>query len=87
MCLKTEIQISEYSSSNGMLLKWENTSSIKVEIEEGEVCIKANVAGLRSLANHLLNLAQEKVPQNIHLHLDDMNGLEEGSCGLIIEKK
>ncbi|WP_420330042.1 Imm32 family immunity protein [Parachlamydia acanthamoebae] len=39
------------------------------------------------MANHLLNLAQEKVPTNCHFHLDENNSLEKGSTELIIQKK
>jgi len=42
--------------------------------------------GLISLANHLLNLAQDDFPKGYHFHLDDYGCFEEGSNELIIEK-
>ncbi|MEU3821691.1 hypothetical protein AB0E74_19040 [Streptomyces sp. NPDC030392] len=53
----------------------------------GEVVIEANAAGLRTLAGHLLVLAGEGVTDGAHLHLDDGNGLEEGSVGLVLERR
>lgn len=60
---------------------------IEVKYENETVVISANKAGLFSLANHLLNLAQEEIPVGYHLHLDESNSLEEGSVDLIIQKK
>ena len=48
--------------------------------------IIANKEGLTSLANHLLNLAQDNVPRGYHLHFDESNSLKDGSSELIIEK-
>jgi len=39
------------------------------------------------LANHLLNLSQENIPSGYHLHFDEYNSLENGSCDLIIQKQ
>jgi hypothetical protein len=49
--------------------------------------LTANKEGLLSLANHLLNLAQDKIPSGYHMHFDENNSLEEGSLDLILEKK
>ena len=46
--------------------------------------ISANAAGLRSLANHLMALADEE--SHSHFHLDEYNSLEEHSVELIVEK-
>ncbi|MER5361977.1 zinc ribbon domain-containing protein, partial [Streptomyces sp. NPDC002785] len=35
---------------------------------------------------HLLVLAGEGVPDGAHLHLEDSNGLEDGSVGLVLER-
>jgi len=48
--------------------------------------IIANKEGLLSLANHLVNLAQDAIPKGSHIHFDDSNSLEDGSVELIIEK-
>lgn len=46
--------------------------------------ISANREGMISLANIMLDLA-EGLP-GAHLHLDESNSLEDGSCELIIER-
>ncbi|WP_339133089.1 hypothetical protein WJM95_29185 [Streptomyces sp. f51] len=48
--------------------------------------IEANAAGLRTLAGHLLTLAQDGTPDGTHLHLEEHNGLEEGSASLVLER-
>ena len=85
--MKIELDIPEYNSSQGIKYNWENGFKIEVKYSDGVVLIEANKEGLISLANHLLNIAQENVPQNYHLHFDEYNSLEEGSLELIIEKK
>ncbi|MER5763837.1 hypothetical protein [Streptomyces sp. NPDC002082] len=65
---------------------WEADARIEVRGLGGEVVIEANAAGLRTLAGHLLVLAAEGVPDGSHLHLEDSNGLEEGSLSLVLER-
>jgi hypothetical protein len=68
-----------------MYFNWEEGFEISVRVEdEGIVVISANEEGLRSLANHLLMLAD--APGRDHFHLDEYNSLEEGSSELIVEK-
>ena len=50
------------------------------------IILNSNKVGLVSLANHLLNLAQEDVPSGYHIHLDAYGSFEEGSSDLIISK-
>lgn len=50
------------------------------------IVIEANAAGLRTLAGHLLTLAQDGTPDGTHLHLEEHNGLEEGSASLVLER-
>lgn len=83
--MKIEINISKYMPKDGLQLEWEDNSSIKV-ISHGEVNIKANCAGLVSLARLLLTLAQEEVPNGYHIHLDENNSLEDDSDNLVIER-
>ncbi len=80
------ISVHEYVASQGIRLSWQPGSRIEMHSLAGEVVIKANRAGLISLANHLLTLAQENVPAGNHLHFDDSNALEQGSCSLIVER-
>lgn len=84
---KIELAIPEYDSEKGIVYKWENGFDIQAQIENGTIKILANKEGLLSLANHLLNLAQDGIPSGYHLHFDEYNSLEEGSQDLIIEKK
>lgn len=51
------------------------------------VCIEANKEGLISLARHILELAQEDVPEFEHIHLDEYNSLEDNSAELTIVKR
>ena len=68
-----------------MELHWEDDFTIKVRIEkDGAVVLSANEDGLRSLASHLLALAEED--PGSHIHYDEGNSLEEGSAELIVEK-
>ncbi len=84
--IKKEIEIIEYDNNKGLQFNWEEGFTIKIMCDNGLIEIIANEAGLCSLANHLLNLAQEGVPFGTHIHLDEYNSLEEGSCEIIIEK-
>ena len=84
--MKVEIELPDYDPSRGFVFKWEEGFEIEHKIQDGVAIIKANKAGLISLANHLLNLAQDSYSQGYHFHLDDYNCLEEGSNELIIER-
>jgi hypothetical protein len=84
--MKLKIEVPQFSPEKGIEYRWEFGFSIEVKTVNNSVCISANREGLISLANHLLNLAQEKVPQGHHLHFDEYNSLEEGSLQMIIEK-
>ena len=66
-----------------MELSWEPGFEIGVSDAHGEVVISANRAGLVSLANHLMALADEA--PGAHFHLDEHNSLEEGSVELVVE--
>ena len=81
-----EKKLPKYSSSDGLILDWVNGFEIKSNLSKDGMVIKANKEGLRSLANHLTNLAQADVPPGTHIHLDSLNSLEDGSDNIIIEK-
>ena len=68
-----------------MEFKWEEGFEIAVNIQDGEVVLLANEAGLRSLANHLISLADDK-SRGAHFHLDENNSLEHGSTELVVQK-
>lgn len=80
------VEIPAYNPSHGFTYQWEAGFVIQTSVENGVTRIQANKAGLISLANHLLNLAQDAIPLGVHLHLDDLNSLEDSSSELIIEK-
>lgn len=65
---------------------WEEDARIEVRDLGGEIVIEANAAGLRTLAGHLLTLAQDGTPDGAHLHLEEHNGLQDGSAGLVLER-
>ena len=69
-----------------MEFKWEDGFTIDTRIEEdGAIVVSANAAGLQSLANHFLALADD-VTKGAHFHLDEFNSLEGHSVELIVEK-
>lgn len=84
--MEIQLTIPEYSDQ-GLKFEWENDFEIRSGINDGEIIIIANIAGLISLAKHMLTLAQDVVPVGYHMHFDEYNSLEEGSIELIIEKK
>ena len=69
-----------------MEFKWEDGFTIATKIEaDGAIVISANAAGLQSLANHFMALADEESTHS-HFHLDEYNSLEDHSVELIVEK-
>lgn len=71
----------------GFLFVWDEGFSIKCSINDTSVCIEANREGLISLARHILELAQDNVPEFEHIHLDEYNSLDDNSAELIIVRK
>lgn len=67
-----------------MEFHWEEGFRISTRIDDDAIVISANRAGLVSLVNHLLTLA-DGGPCG-HFHLDEYNPLEDGSCELIVER-
>ncbi|GAA1225556.1 hypothetical protein GCM10009665_14990 [Kitasatospora nipponensis] len=76
------------ASADGVsrVFSWEQDARINVRNLGAEIVIEANAAGLRTLARHVLTLAEAGTPDGSHLHLEDSNGLEEGSVGLVLER-
>ena len=67
-----------------MNLHWEEQCVLRLTAQGQELVISGNPAGLRTLAGFLNTLANE--PAGSHIHLDEWNGLEEGSRELILEQ-
>jgi len=84
--MKVEIDVPEYSEEKGLCYTWEDGFTIDCIVENNTAVIKANREGLISLARHILMLAKYETPLGCHIHLDDMNSLEDGSCELVISK-
>ena len=84
--MKYIIEVPDYSEQTGLKTEWDVGFEISVRSSAGEVIIGANAAGLRSLARHLLVLAQDATPSGHHLHFDESNSLEDGSLALVLEK-
>ena len=84
--MHVKIEIPDYDPVIGFKYKWEDCFKIETIVKNNEIIIKANKEGLVSLARHLLNLAQDAVPKDVHLHLDENNSLEDGSTDLVIVK-
>lgn len=85
--MEIRIEVPKYSLDKGITYRWEDGFEIEAKFENGVISIVGNKAGLMSLANHLLNLAQDDIPSGHHLHFDEYNSLEDGSIELVIQKK
>ena len=67
-----------------MDIRWEDNSEISVRVEEdGAVVLSGNKAGLLTLSRLVADLAECEAGE--HVHLDEGNGLEEGSNEVIFE--
>ena len=68
-----------------MDIKWEDNSEISVRVEkDGAVVLSGNKAGLLTLSQLMVDLAECEAGE--HVHLDEFNSLEEGSVELVVEK-
>ena len=67
-----------------MRIRWVDGFQIRAAVHDGEVVISANREGMLSLANILLDLAEET--SGTHIHLDEYNSLDDESCELVIER-
>ncbi|SBT38680.1 Imm32 family immunity protein [Micromonospora narathiwatensis] len=83
------IDVLTYDPAHGVGTWWDDETVLRAEVwdaPERTVVISGNRAGLRSLARHLLTLAQDAVPDGRHLDFDTYCGwLEEGSAAIRIE--
>lgn len=79
------VHVPDYRSGGGLLLSWDENFEIAVSVSGAEVAIKANRAGLVSLARHLLTLAQDEVHEGAHIHLTADQEIESDH-DLILER-
>lgn len=84
--MQQTIEVPEYTLQRGIVTTWEDDFVISVRKDDGQIVIQANRDGLISLARLLLTLAQDRVPAGHHVHLDEYNSLEDGSCEIIFER-
>lgn len=84
--MQITIHIPDYSPERGLSLEWDEGFAITVAKSGNGAIIKANQAGLLSLARILVSMAQTTIRTGYHLHLDSSNSLEDESIELIIEK-
>ncbi|MFB7757453.1 hypothetical protein ACFC18_49095 [Streptomyces sp. NPDC056121] len=59
---------------------------IKVYGSATEITVAANAAGLRDLAERLVNLADPELRDGYHEHLESGINLQDGSISLILER-
>jgi hypothetical protein len=82
------IDLPDHMPGEGQRYSWDDGYVLRVNRDAvGEAVVSGNAAGLRSLARHLLVLAQEDVRPGSHLHLDMWSGLDDGSDGLVIARE
>ncbi len=96
--MKISVNIPDYPSESritrngvtiigGLEIEQEEGLKIYTMIQDDALAFVANKAGLRSLANACLGLAQEGIPEWCHIHMEEYNGwLEEGSESIIIDR-
>ncbi len=85
--MRFEIDVPDYTEEHGVQTIWEAGCMITTSVEKSDqILITANREGLISLACALLSLAQPRVPVGQHIHLDELNSLENGSCELVIQR-
>ncbi|MFF3329271.1 hypothetical protein ACFYWX_06845 [Streptomyces sp. NPDC002888] len=79
------IDVPDHRPGEALRFAWEDGFEIELKVSATEVAIKANPAGLVSLARHLLTLAQDGVTDGAHLHLTADQEIE-GEHDLILER-
>ncbi|MFI6941942.1 hypothetical protein ACIBI4_21945 [Streptomyces sp. NPDC050418] len=80
------MRVTTVTDGVAQVFTWDEDARIEVRNLGSTVVVEANAAGLRTLAGHLLTLANDGVPDGSHLHLEDGNGLVEGSAELVLER-
>jgi hypothetical protein len=84
--VKVSLELPNYSLETGVPIQWQGDFSISTSGTADCFVLKANKAGLISLAIQLLTLAQDDVPVNCHIHYDEFNSLEDDLIELVIQK-
>ena len=84
--MERTVEIGSYAPESGLALKWLSGYALEVRVHGTEVTLRGNAAGLRSLAQHLLTLAEETVPDGVHVHLEPGLELEDLSESLVLDR-
>ncbi|WP_078889836.1 Imm32 family immunity protein [Streptomyces sp. NRRL S-1813] len=79
------ISVPDYRVGEGLQFSWDDGFEIELEVGSTEVVLKANRAGLTSLARHLLTLAQQGVHEGSHIHLTADQEIES-QIDLVLER-
>ncbi|MFG1689399.1 hypothetical protein ACGFNP_55275 [Nonomuraea sp. NPDC049269] len=85
VAMNLSIEVPEYRAGEGLGFAWDENFEIELTVRSTEVVIKANHAGLTSLARHLLTLAQVGVHEGSHIHLTADQEIES-DFDLILER-
>jgi hypothetical protein len=85
--MQLDIDLGSYSREDGLRLTWVPGYSLRVVTTGDGVVISGNEQGLRSLAQHLLTLADGQVPTGAHAHVEPGLELDDDSVALILEKR
>ena len=85
--MKIAIDVPNYDKYKGLQRSSVEGFDIDVEVDDGEVRIFANKAGLMTLASYLLTLSNDEVPVWNHHHLSSSDVLSDRSVDLILGKK
>ncbi len=85
--MQIDVDVGSYSKKHGLQLTWMAGYSLTVVLASGEVVIRGNEAGLRSLASHCLTLADAAVPAGVHAHLEPHHELDDDSAPLVLDKR
>jgi hypothetical protein len=84
--VKVTLDIPDYNPYEGFKFTWFENFTIHVDLCHDGVMIKADKAGLMSLAAQLITLAQDDFGHDYDFHLDRHAALEDNSIDLIIVK-
>ncbi|MFC9238261.1 hypothetical protein ACFTZK_17645 [Streptomyces decoyicus] len=79
------MSLPEHRAGEGLQFAWDDDFEIEMEAGPTEVVIRANRAGLTSLARHLLTLAQQGVHEGSHIHLTADQEIES-QIDLVLER-
>jgi hypothetical protein len=79
------VHVPDYHPGAGLRFSWDDDFEIAMSVSSTEVSIKANRAGLVTLARHLLTLAQDGVHEGAHLYMTADQEID-ANVDLILER-